>query len=704
MSWQHHGSAETQEEKIAQANRQTEKVNMRYFRTTLALLLVAASTASAQSSRRQTKPIDPANIDRSANACVDFYQFANGGWLRANPLPAAYSRWGSFDELGDMNQAALTKILQSASSDADAKQSTSYAMLGTYYSNCMDSAAADRAGATPLQPELRRIEAISNRAELQREIAQLQLIGVPVLFGFGSTQDAKNSTSVIGGAFQGGLGLPDRDYYLKPDSASARIRSNYLAHIGRMLQLGGTPAAQAASDAQRVLAFETALANSARTRIELRDPDLNYNYRTSAQLATMTPNFSWSQYFSDLGTPGIPAVDVQNPNFFATVDSLFVNAPMSDWKAYLRWKTIKDAAPVLGSAFINEDFSFQRTLTGARELLPRYKRCTRATDFGLRDALGQAYVEQNFPPAAKARALEMVKNLVEVTRERIRSLPWMSATTKQQAEVKLDAFVQKIGYPDVWRDYSTLSIERGPFLANVYAVNRYENKRDLNMIGKPVDRTQWGMTPPTVNAYYNPQLNEIAFPAGILQPPFFSATADDAVNYGGMGSVIGHEVSHGFDDQGAKFDAQGNLKNWWTDEDLAAFNQRTGLVTTQFDEYVVLDSVHVQGKLTLGENIADLGGLNIAYAALQKSMEGKPRPALIDGFTPEQRFFLAWAQIWRQNITPQAQRQRILTDPHSPGRWRTNGPVSNMPQFAAAFGCKPGDPMVRAESVRASIW
>ncbi len=679
------------------------RLNTRIF-ALVAIALGAASIAEAQTAYRQTVPIDPVNIDRASNACVDFYQFANGGWLRNNPLPAAYSRWGSFDELGEKNQAALTSILQSAAADADAKQATAYRMLGTYYANCMDSAAAERAGATALQPELNRIAAINDRVALQREIANLQLEGVPAVFGFGSTQDAKNSTSVIGGAVQGGLGLPDRDYYFKADSASQVIRRNYVSHIQRMLELGGSTPTQAALDAQRALAFETALASSARTRVELRDPEANYNYRTSAELASMTPNFNWSRYFSDLGRPDISAVDIQNPKFFATVDSLMANAPLSDWKAYLRWKAIKNAAPTLSSAFVNEDFSFNKTLSGARELLPRYKRCTRAADFGLRDALGQAYVEQNFTPNAKARALEMVRNLAAVLRDRINGLSWMSEATKRQAIVKLAAFTEKIGYPDKWRDYSTLSINRGPFIANVYAVNRYENKRDLDMIGKPVDRAQWGMTPPTVNAYYNPSMNEIVFPAGILQPPFFSATADDAVNYGGMGSVIGHEMSHGFDDQGAQFDPQGNLKNWWSEADLTAFKQRTGLVTTQFDEYTVLDTVRVQGKLTLGENIADLGGLSIAYAALQKSMQGKPRPPLIDGFTPEQRFFLAWAQIWRQNITPQNQRQRIMTDSHSPGRWRTNGPVSNMPEFAAAFGCKAGDPMVRGDAVRASIW
>ncbi|MEO5904863.1 MAG: M13 family metallopeptidase [Gemmatimonadaceae bacterium] len=669
-----------------------------------AVVAAFAVPARAQSSYKQTTPLDPANVDRTANACVDFYQFANGGWLKSNPLPAAFARYGSFEELGEKNQAALTTILQSAAAEVSTTKSPVTKMLGTYYSNCMDSAAADRQGASPVQPELNRISALKNRAALQAEVARLQLIGVPAVFNFGSTQDAKNSTSVIGGASQGGLSLPDRDYYFKGDPQSVEIRKNFLAHVQRMFELAGSPSLQAAADAQRVMSLETALASSARTRIELRDPEANYNLRTTAQLESMTPHFKWTTFYSDIGRPGIAAVDVQNPKFFTTVDSLFANAAMADWKAYLRWKTIRNAAPLLSSTFVNEDFAFGKTLSGAKEMLPRYKRCTRATDARLGDALGQAYVEKTFTPAAKARALAMVHNLEEAFKGRLNSLTWMSPATRKEALVKLGAFTEKIGYPDKWRDYSTLSIVKGPLLANAYAINRYENKRDLAQIGKPVDRTQWGMSPPTVNAYYNPSMNEIVFPAGILQTPFFSETADDAVNYGGMGSVIGHEMSHGFDDQGAQFDPKGNLKNWWSDADLAAFKQKTGLVTSQYDDYLVLDSVHVQGKLTLGENIGDLGGLNIAYAALQKSVAGKPRPANIDGFTPEQRFFLAWAQIWRQNIAPQNQRQRILTDPHSPGRWRVNGPTSNMPEFAAAFGCKTGDPMVRGDAVRAVIW
>ena len=668
------------------------------------LLLAVAIPATAQNSYNQTLPLDPANIDRTANACVDFYQFANGGWIKNNPIPPAFSRWGSFDELGEKNQAALTKILDKAAANADAKQAAATKMLGTYYSSCMDSAAAEKLGGDPLRPRLARIDAVKTPPDLQLEIARLHREGVGAVFNFGSTQDSKNSTSVIGGASQGGLGLPDRDYYTKTDSGSAVIRANYLAYVRRMFELSGETADEARADADHVMAIESALARASLTRVERRDPVATYNYRTVAQLAQMTPHFDWKGYFADVGNANIPAVDVNSPKFFAAVDSLLANVPLSDWKAYLRWKVVRSSAPYLNSAFVNEDFNFSRTLSGAKALLPRQKRCTRLTDGGLRDALGQAYVAEYFTPAAKARALEMVHNLESVFRDRLANLPWMSETTRAQALIKLQAFAEKIGYPDKWRDYSTLKIASGPFLNNVIAVNEYENTRDLNMIGKPLDRTQWGMTPPTVNAYYNPQMNEIVFPAGILQPPFFSPTADDAVNYGGMGSVIGHEMGHGFDDQGAQYDPQGNLKNWWSAEDLEKFKARTTMISNQYDAYTVLDSVHVNGKLTLGENAADIGGLAVAYAALEKALAGKPRPAPIDGFTPEQRFFLAWAQIWRQNVTPEAQRLRINTDPHSPGRWRTNGPVSNMVEFAEAFGCKPGDPMVRPEAQRATLW
>jgi putative endopeptidase len=440
------------------------------------------------------------------------------------------------------------------------------------------------------------------------------------------------------------------------------------------------------------------------TRVQMRDPNALYHKMTSAELVQLAPGFNWPTFFSGEGRADISTINVSNPEFLKAADAMLSSVPLDDWKAYLRWHLVDAAAGSLSSAFVNEDFRFGSTLSGAKEMLPRNKRCTRATDAGLRDALGQAYVAQYFTPQAKQRALEMVRNLESVFHDRLQTLGWMSDTTKVQATGKLAAFTNKIGYPDKWRDYSTLTIKPGHFLDNQVAVREYERRRTLAKIGQPVDRAEWGMTPPTVNAYYNPSMNEIVFPAGIMQPPFFDPKADDAVNYGGMGAVIGHEMTHGFDDQGAQFDAQGNLRNWWGASDLEKFKRGTGLVASQFDSYTVLDSLHVNGKLTLGENLADLGGLSVSYAALEKALAQKGRPPLIDGFTPEQRFFLAWAQIWRQNITPEAQRVRINTDPHSPGQWRTNGPVSNMPQFAAAFGCKPGDPMVRPDSVRPVIW
>jgi putative endopeptidase len=679
---------------------------MRFVHRALAFTVALATSAAAQTSvvPIQTKPLDPVNLDRSVPACKDFYQFANGGWIKSHPIPAAFSRWGSFDELQENNQSNLLTILRAASANGNNQATADLRKLSVYYSSCMDSAAAERNGAQPIVPELTRISGLSTRAQVESEIARLHSMGVSALFGFGAEQDAKNSTSVIAGVNQGGLSLPDRDYYLNPEKRYADIRANYQDHVARMFQLAGESSTQAASDAQRVMNIETALAKPAKTRVERRDPNANYHKMTAAELAQLAPGFGWPAFFGGEGRSDISTINVQNPVFIKVADSLLTSASLDDWKAYLRWHVIDASAASLSSAFVNEDFRFGSTLSGAKEMLPREKRCARATDAGLRDALGQAYVAQYFTPAAKQRALDMVHNLESVFHDRILTLDWMSDTTKTQAEGKLAAFTNKIGYPDKWRDYSTLNIQPGPFLNNVLAVRQYERRRNMARIGQPVDRSEWGMTPPTVNAYYNPQMNEIVFPAGIMQPPFFNPNADDAVNYGGMGAVIGHEMTHGFDDQGAQFDREGNLKNWWSASDLEKFKHGTGLVASQYDSYTVLDSVHVNGKLTLGENLADLGGLSIAYAALEKALAQKGRPANIDGFTPEQRFFLAWAQIWRANTTPETARLRINTDPHSPGEWRTNGPLSNMPQFAAAFGCKPGDPMVRDASIRPVIW
>lgn len=676
---------------------------MRLVLRALMLVVLASGWATAQNAvPMQTRPLDPVNLDRSTAACGDFYQFANGGWLRSHPIPPAYSTWGSFAELSENNQGSLLTILREAAAGGDAQATADLRKLGTYYSSCMDSAASERAGYRPIEPVLARIAAITTRAQLESEVARLHSQGVPAVFGFGAQQDAKNSTQIIAGIRQGGLSLPDRDYYL--NQRYADIRTKYGDHLAKVFQLIGESPAQATADAGKVLALETALARPARTRVEMRDPNRNYNRMTAAQLAKLAPSFDWPRFFSGEGRADISTVNVQNPEFLKAVDSLMSTVPLDDWKAYLRWKVLDAAAPALSSAFVNEDFRFSSILTGAREQLPRDKRCARATDQGLRDALGQAYVSRYFTPTAKQRALEMVRNIESVFDDRLQTLGWMSDSTRAMAKAKLATFNNKIGYPDKWRDYSTLTIKPGPFYDNAMAVREYERKRDLARIGRPLDRTEWGMTPPTVNAYYSPTLNEIVFPAGILQPPFFNANADDAVNYGGMGAVIGHEITHGFDDQGSQFDAEGNLRNWWTTSDLEKFKQRTGLVASQFDAYTVLDSVRVNGRLTLGENLADLGGLSIAYAALQKALAQKGRPPLIDGFTPEQRFFLAWAQIWRSNTTPESQRVAINTNPHAPARWRTNGPLSNLPEFAAAWGCKPGDAMVRPDSVRPVIW
>jgi putative endopeptidase len=680
---------------------------MRFTTPTRALALLALFSASAAAQNAvpmQTKPLDPANLDRSVSACTDFYEFANGGWIKSHPVPPAYSVWGSFAELQENNQSNLLAILKDASANGDKQASADLRKLATYYSSCMDSTGAERAGYTPIEGELNRIAAINNRNQLEAEVARLHSIGVPAVFGFGSQQDAKNSTQVIAGIRQGGLSLPDREYYLSQDKRYSDIRANYVDHVAKMFQLVGESQAQSTTDAQRVIALETALAKPARTRVELRDPNRNYNKMTAAELAQLAPRFDWPRFFTGEGAANVSTINVQNPEFLKAVDSLMSTTALADWKAYLRWRVLDIAAPTLSSAFVNEDFRFGSTLSGAKEQLPRDKRCARATDQGLRDALGQAYVAKYFSPAAKARALEMVNNLQSVFHDRLQTLGWMTDTTRGMATGKLAAFNKKIGYPDKWRDYTTLTIKPGPFYNNAMAVRQYERRRDLAKIGQPLDRTDWGMTPPTVNAYYSPSFNEIVFPAGIMQPPFFDPNADDAVNYGGMGAVIGHEMTHGFDDQGAQFDAQGNLRNWWTTSDLDKFKKGTGLVSSQYDAYTVLDSVHVNGKLTLGENLADLGGLSIAYAALEKALAQKGRPPLIDGFTPEQRFFLAWAQIWRSNSTAEALRLRINTDPHSPARWRTNGPLSNMPEFAAAWGCKPGDAMVRPDSVRPVIW
>ena len=685
----------------------------RSLRSRISVLLPAAAIvatclhapAGAQTpSRSDAAPpvLNPADRDTTCKPCDDFNTYANGGWLKSNPVPPEYSRWGTFSQLTDRNREALRKILERLALEKTASGSEEQ-KLGDFYSTCMDEASIEIAGAKPLAPELSRIESIGNLADLESEVAHLQLRGVNALFAFGSQQDRKNSTEVIAGAFQGGLGLPDRDYYTKTDEKSKTLRDQYTEHVRKMFGLLGDPPEKAAARAKSVLAIETQLAQASMTRVERRDPDATYHRLSSDELKSLTPRFSWPAYFRDLDAPSIGAVNVGQPKFFQNLDAQLASVPLDDWKTYLRWHLVHAAAPGLSSDFVREDFDFFSTaLQGTKEIQPRWKRCVQATDAQLGFALGHLYVREYFPPEAKQRADRMVKDLIAALREDLAALPWMGAETKKAALAKLDAFTPKIGYPDTWRDYSSFSVDRRSYATNVMNGNLYESRRDLAKIGKPLDRTEWGMTPPTVNAYYSAPRNEIVFPAGILQPPFFNASADDAVNYGGIGAVIGHEMTHGFDDQGRKFDGSGNLKNWWTEQDLKNYESRSGCVEKQFDAYVVSGDLHENGKLVLGESIADLGGLTIALKAYEKSLAGKPRPPDIDGLSPEKRFFLSWAHVWAENIRPEAERLMVTVNPHPLDRFRAIAAPSNMPEFAQAFSCKAGDPMVRG--ARCQIW
>ncbi|HEY6223962.1 MAG TPA: M13 family metallopeptidase, partial [Gemmatimonadales bacterium] len=553
--------------------------------------------------------------------------------------------------------------------------------------------------------ELDRIAAIASPAALVGEIARLHRQGTGVAFGFAAMPDFKNSTMNIAALSQGGLGLPDRDYYFKSDSATAAVRSAYTNHVSRMLQLLGDAPAAADSESGHIVALETALAQVSLTRVQRRDPNANYHKLSIAAADSITPHIEWAAFLREAGAPAAADINVGQPSFFKGLDSLIDATPLADWRAYLRWHLVRAAAPWLSAPFVNEAFAFQKAITGQREQQPRWKRCIAATNGALGDALGALYVKRTFTREARTRALAMVNNMIAVLDIRLHTLPWMGDSTRAHAVEKLRAFGKKIGYPDKFRDYTALAIDRGPIIGNLMRSDAFEAARIRGRIDRPVDRAEWRWTTPTVNASYNPTMNDITFPAGILQPPFFDPLADDAVNYGGMGAVIGHEMTHGFDDQGRQFDPAGNLRDWWTAEDASRFRARADLVVKQFDSYTVVDSsTHVNGRLTLGEDIADLGGLKIAYAAFQRSLAGNPHPQPIDGLTAEQRFFLAWAQIWRSKSTDRYLRNQVTIDPHAPARWRVMGPLSNLPEFAAAFHCKAGDVMVRPDSLRAEIW
>jgi predicted metalloendopeptidase len=647
---------------------------------------------------------DLADLDTTCKPCEDFFNYATGGWIKRNPIQPEYASWGRFNALQNHNQEVLRQVLEAAALDKKAAGSIEQ-KIGDFYSACMNTEAIEASGIKPIEPELERIAAIGNLAELQDEVAHLQSQGTRVLFGFGSEQDDKNSQQVIGAASQGGLGLPDRDYYTKEDDKSKQLRDQYVQHIAKMMELAGDSADKASAEARTVLTIETQLAQNSKTRVERRDPESNYHKMDPAGLRALTPDFSWDTYFRNVGFANIHEVNVGQPEFFKALDKELKSVPISDWRIYLRWHLIRASAPALSGKFVDENFNFYgRTLTGAKEIQPRWKRCVNATDRALGEALGQKYVEKVFPPQAKQRAHEMVQNLVAALHSDIETLPWMSDPTRKQALAKLAAMNLKIGYPDKWRDYSSYQVARDSYVENLQRGSAFEFHRELAKIDKPVDRNEWDMSPPTVNAYYDPNMNEIVFPAGILQPPFFDAKADDALNYGGIGAVIGHEMTHGFDDQGAQYDAQGNLHNWWTPEDLKNFKERTACVEKQFDSFVVVDDLHENGKLVLGESIADLGGLTLAHMAFDRTLAGKPEPPKVDGFTPEQRFFLSFARIWGTIARPEYERMMTTVDPHPLPRFRAAGALMNMPAFAKAFDCQAGDKLVKPADQVCKIW
>jgi len=669
-----------------------------------ALGLAAGTPALAQTTPAKGVGINPANIDSSVQPCDNFFQYANGSWLKNNPVPAAESRWGSFNELADRNYATQKSILEELSRNAaTAKAGSNAQKVGDFYASAMDTVAIEKAGLTHLKPYLDRIMALKTLPEMQAFLADPKAHAGSVWFNSGVGQDEKISTQYAVQFYQGGLTLPDRDYYLKEDARSKNIRAAYQTYLMSTFTRLGDPEAQATEHAAAVLRLETKLAQASKSRVDLRDPQANYHKMTVAQATKEFPNLNMPLLLKQNHLGAAKEVIVGQPEFLKEVSTLLATEPLADQRQYLRFHLVNSVASALPKAFGDDAFRFSQVLSGAKQQQPRWKRMLRATDGALGEAFGQLYVDKAFSPAAKARAKEMIENLRKAYAERIMATDWMSAATKKEALVKLNAFTVKIGYPDKWKDYSKMTIGRQSALQNVLAARTWAAEDNLGKFGKPIDRTEWGMTPPTVNAYYNPPMNEIVFPAGILQPPFYDPKADDAVNYGGIGAVIGHEMTHGFDDQGRQYDAKGNLRDWWTKEDGEKFNTKAAMVGKQYDAFSPLDSVHVNGKLTMGENLADIGGLTIAYQAFQKTAEAKSGTS-IDGFTPDQRFFLAWAQIWRTNIRPEAARQQVQTDPHSPAQFRTNGPLMNMPEFYKAFGCKPTDKMERPTAEQARIW
>ena len=675
----------------------------------LSILLVASPAALSQDPDRPltqlpySPGLDPAAMDRTADPCADLYQFSCGGWMKANPIPPDQSSWSVYSKLAQDNVRFLWGILEEAAKPAPGRSAVQQ-KIGDYFAACMDEAAIEKRGATPLKPGLEAISALRSGEQLPALLARLQLEtgSSGFFFGFGSNPDFADSSQVIAFATSGGLGLPDRDYYTKGDEKSREIREKYFAHVARMLRLLGDPADVSHANAATVLAIEDQLARATLTRVEQRDPYNLYHRIDRAALVKSTPRLSWDAYLAPLGLKNLQTFNVTEPKFFAELDRLLATRPIGEVRTYLRWHHARANAPYLSKAFVDESFDFySRTLHGVPQLKPRWKRCVAWVDNQLGEALGQEFVRRTFPPETKERILRMTRQVEKAMEEDVKSLPWMGEATKKRALEKLHAVVNKIGYPDKWRDYSSVVVKRGDFFGNVQSAQVFESRRDLAKIGKPVDRSEWYMTPPSVNAYYNPQTNDINFAAGILQPPLFDPKMDDAPNYGNTGATIAHELTHGFDDQGRKYDARGDLKDWWTPEDGKAFEERAKCISDQFSTYTVVDDIKINGELTNGEDIADLGGLVLAWMAWKMEVANKSLQP-IDGLSPEQRFFVGNAQWACDNTRDETKRVRAVTDPHSPPKWRVNGLVANMPEFAQAFSCKPGAPLNPAKRCR--VW
>lgn len=670
----------------------------RYF---AALGIVAAGfSANAQTK----KFIDPANMDLSVKPGDDFYTYASGTWVKNNPVPAKETRWGSFNELRDFNINAVKSLVEDAAADKSAPAGSVKRRVGDFYTAAMDSATIEKLGYTPIKADLAKVKQIKDIPGVLDQVAYMRTNGLGGgMFGLGVGQDRKNVNKYMVNIGQGGTTLPDRDYYLKDDARSVKIREAYNTYMVTLFTLTGSTAEEAKQKAATVYKIEKQFAEAQMSRLEMRDPYATYNKLTVAELNKKTPDINWTTYLPKFKIKNQDTVLVSSPKFMASFDGMLKSVPVEDWKTYLEWNILKGSASSLSSPFVKASFAFTQAQTGQKVQTPRWQRMSSLTDGTIGELLGQLYVAKYFKPEAKERMNQMIVNLRKAFEIRINGLEWMSPETKQKALAKLHAFTPKVGYPEKWKNYDGLTINKGTYFQNLRNASVWGYNEMVDQLGKPVDRKRFGMTPPTVNAYYSPTLNEIVFPAGILQFPFFDPNADDAVNYGGIGAVIGHEMSHGFDDSGSQYDAAGNLKNWWTAEDKAKFDAKTKALGEQFDAYTVLDTVHVIGKLTMGENIGDLGGLNAAYTAFKMTKQGQSNEK-IDGFTPDQRFFLAWAQVWRGNILPESAAQLIKTDPHSPGPYRTIGAPANMDAWYNAFDVKPGDKLYKKPEDRIRMW